>query len=140
MKPFLRQKNISSGVIIYTFENFVNFAPKSEEKFHLFIDELQILLAHDIDKSKTDYLKSCIQKQNSVDNCYCWFTCDYTQVLTSRTPHLYQGTSMEYFLYDTSFNSYLTYSGVNHLTLAGNHRFTKSYLRAVMSVYRFVNL
>ena len=129
-EAFFEAKNISSGVIIYTFENFVNFAPKSEEKFHLFIDELQILLADDIDKTETDYLKSLIEKQNSADKCYCWLTCDDTQVPTSRTPRLYQG--IEDFIFDPNFHSYLTYLGVDYLTLTGNHRFTKSYLRTVM--------
>ena len=131
-EAFFEAKNISSGVIIYTFENFVNSVPKSEEKFHLFVDELQILLAHDIDQIETVYLKSFIKKQNSVDNCYCWFTLDQTQLLTSTTTHLYRGTSMKDFPSDTSFCSYLTYFGSNYLTLAGNHSFTKSYLTAVM--------
>ena len=129
-EAFFKAKNISSGVIIYTFENFVNFAPKSEEKFHLFIDELQILLAHDIDKTETDYLKSLIEKQNSADKCYCWFACDDTQVLTSRTLQLYQGT--KYSICEHHYHSYLTYFGVDYLTLTGNHRFTISYLRTVM--------
>ena len=102
-EAFFETKNISSGVIIYTFENFVNFAPKSEEKFHLFVDELQIILAHDIDTTKTVYLKSLIEKQSSVNNCYCWFNFDHTQVLTSTTTHLYRGTSMKDFPSDTSF-------------------------------------
>ena len=128
-EAFFETKCISSGVIICTFENVFSFLPKTEEKFHLFVDELQILLAC---SNTTIFLKALTKNQNSTDNCYCWFTCDETQIVSStrRTTTPYH----EALFYPSvrSFYSLWTNCSVDYLKLDGNHRFTKSYLRTVM--------
>ena len=141
MKLFFEAKNISSGVIIYTFENFV---PKSEEKFHLFVDELQILFAHDTDDmTKRSYLMSLLEKQKSSDNWFCWFAYDDSQFMTSRTPLRYKEFENTKFSPQCMSNSYysaMTYIGIERLTQI--YRFVKSHLKTVMrsteQVFEFV--
>lgn len=140
-EAFFEAKNISSGVIIYTFENFV---PKSEEKFHLFVDELQILFAHDTDDmTKRSYLMSLLEKQKSSDNWFCWFAYDDSQFMTSRTPLRYKEFENTKFSPQCMSNSYysaMTYIGIERLTQI--YRFVKSHLKTVMrsteKVFEFV--
>lgn len=142
-EAFFEAKNISSGVmiIIYTFDNFV---PKSEEKFHLFVDELQILFAHDTDDmTKRSYLMSLLEKQKSSDNWFCWFAFDDSQFMTSRTPLRYKEFENTKFSAQCMSNSYysaMTYIGIERLTQI--YRFVKSHLKAVMrsteQVFEFV--
>ena len=140
-EAFFEAKNISSGVIIYTFENFV---PKSEEKFHLFVDELQILFAHDTDDmTKRSYLMSLLEKQKSSDNWFCWFAYDDSQFMTSRTPLRYKEFENTKFSPQCMSNSYysaMTYIGIERLTQI--YRFVKSHLKTVMrsteQVFEFV--
>lgn len=137
-EAFFEAKNISSGVIIYTFENFV---PKSGEKFHLFVDELQVLLAHDT--TKRTYLISLLEKQKSSDNCFCWFAYDDSQFMTSRTPlrfKEFENTNFSPRCMSNSYYSAMTYIGIERLTQG--LRFVKSHLKTVMrsteQVFEFV--
>ena len=128
-EAFFETKCISSGVIICTFNHFLNFLPKTEEKFHLFVDELQILLAC---SSTTVFLKALTENQNSADNCYCWFTCDETQIVSSTRRTTITYTEALFLPSVRSFYSLWNPCSVDYLKLDGNHRFTKSYLRTVM--------
>ena len=132
-EAFFEAKHISSGVmiIIYTFDNFV---PKSEEKFHLFVDELQILFAHDTDDmTKRSYLMSLLEKQKSSDNWFFWFAFDDSQFMTSRTPLRYkefENTKCSPQCMSNSYYSAMTYIGIERLTQI--YRFVKSHLKTVM--------
>ena len=137
-EAFFEAKNISSGVIIYTFENFV---PKSEEKCHLFIDELQILFAHDT--TKRSYLMLLLAKQKSSDNWFCWFAYDDSQFMTSRTPLRFEEfeKTISRQQMSNSYYSAMTYIGIERLT-QDQKRFVKSHLKTVMrsteQVFEFV--
>ena len=137
-EAFFEAKNISSGVIIYTFENFV---PKSEEKCHLFIDELQILFAHDT--TKRSYLMLLLEKQKSSDNWFCWFAYDDSQFMTSRTPLRFEEfeKTISRQQMSNSYYSAMTYIGIEHLT-QDQKRFVKFHLKTVMrsteQVFEFV--
>ena len=137
-EAFFEAKNISSGVIIYTFENFV---PKSEEKCHLFIDELQILFAHDT--TKRSYLMLLLEKQKSSDNWFCWFAYDDSQFMTSRTPLRFEEfeKTISRQQMSNSYYSAMTYIGIERLT-QDQKRFVKSHLKTVMrsteQVFEFV--
>ncbi|CAH3026361.1 unnamed protein product [Porites evermanni] len=137
-EAFFEAKNISSGVIIYTFENFV---PKSEEKCHLFIDELQILFAHDT--TKRSYLMLLLEKQKSSDNWFCWFAYDDSQFMTSRTPLRFEEfeKTISRQQMSNSYYSAMTYIGIERLT-QDQERFVKSHLKTVMrsteQVFEFV--
>lgn len=140
-EAFFEAKNISSEVIIYTFENFV---PKSEEAFHLFVDELQILFAQDA--TKMSYLMSLLEKQKSSDNNYwfCWFAYDDSQFMTSTTPLRFKEFENFIFSHRCMSNSYysaMTYVGIERLS-QGSPRFVKSHLKTVMrsteQVFEFV--
>ena len=134
-KAFFEGKNVSSGVSIYTFKSFVNFFPESEEKFHLFVDELQILFAHN--KTKMSYLMLLLEKQSSDNYCYCWFASDDTQFMTSRTS--FQRSDQVHVVNTFCFAK--AYINTEHL-LTQDHRFITSCLKTVMrsteQVFEFV--
>lgn len=133
-EAFFEAKNMSSEVNIHTFENFV---PKSEETFHLFVDELQILLTRH-EGTKMFYLMSLLKKQKSSDNWFRWFAYDDSQFMTSRNALGFE----EFSLQDMSPPYYptVTYIGIERLTQG--LRFVKSHLKTVMrsteQVFEFV--
>ena len=135
-EAFFEEKEASSGVSIYTWEDFANFVPESEEKFHLFVDELQILFANK--KFTKLHLMSLLEKHKNFDNCYCWFAYDDTQAL--KTWDLDLLTPFEIGKFRCAFLSLI-------VTITGqkktrNYKFVESHLKTVMrsteQVFEFV--
>lgn len=126
-EAFFEEKEAStSGVSIYTFEN-VNLLSESQEPFHLFIDELQILLVNDKFRESYNNLTSLLKKRTSACKCYCWFTHDDTQVMASldKKTHPFRDIVQPY--YFSSANT-----SIGNLKLSENHRFNKFHLKTVM--------
>ena len=137
-EAFFEEKEASTGgVSIYTFEN-VNLLSESQEPFHLFIDELQILLVNDKFRESYNNLTSLLNKRKSTCKCYCWFTYDDTQVMASLDKKTHPFRDIVQFYYFSSANT-----SIRNLKLSENHRFNKFHLKTVMrsteGVVDFVN-
>ena len=139
-EAFFEEKEASSGVSIYTWENFANLVPKRKEKFHLFVDELQILFANN--KKFTEFhLMSLLEKQKNFDNCYCWFAYDDTQALkTWDLDHLTQSVILKFRAAFLDFILTITASKDHKKTR--NYKFVEPHLTRVMRstepVFEFV--
>ena len=125
-EAFFEEKEASSGVSIYTWEDFANFVPESEEKFHLFVDELQILFANK--KFTKLHLMSLLEKQKNFDNCYCWFAYDDTQAL--KTWDLDLLTPSEIGKFRCAFLSLIV--TITDQKKTRNYKFVESHLKTVM--------
>ena len=148
-EAFFEEKEASCGVSIYTWEDFANLVPESkdfanlvpesEEKFHLFVDELQILFANK--KFTQFHLMSLLEKQKNFDSCYCWFAYDETQAL--KTWDLDLLTHSDISKFRAAFvNLILTFTYLGDQGKTGNHKFVESHLKTVMrsteQVFEFV--
>ena len=139
-EAFFEEKEASSGVSIYTWEDFANLVPESEEKFHLFVDELQILFANK--KHLEFHLVSLVKKQKNFDNCYCWFAYDETQAL--KTWDLDLLTHSDILKFRAAFLGFIvTITDLNDQEKTRNYKFVESHLKTVMrsteQVFEFVN-
>ena len=138
-EAFFEKKEASSGVSIYTWEDFANLAPETEEKFHLFVDELQILFAN---KKLTEFhLMSLLEKQKNFDNFYCWFAYDETQAL--KTWDLDLLTHSDILQFRCAFLALiLTMTALKDQEKTRNYKFVESHLKTVMrsteQVFEFV--
>ena len=138
-EAFFEKKEASSGVSIYTWEDFANLAPETEEKFHLFVDELQILFAN---KKLTEFhLMSLLEKQKNFDNFYCWFAYDETQAL--KTWDLDLLTHSDILQFRCAFLVLiLTMTALKDQEKTRNYKFVESHLKTVMrsteQVFEFV--
>lgn len=138
-EAFFEEKEASSGVSIYTWEDFANPVPESEEKFHLFVDELQILFAN---KKRLEFqLVSLVKKQKNFDNCYCWFAYDETQAL--KTWDLDLLTHSDILKFRAAFLAFiLTMTALKDQEKTRNYKFVESHLKTVMrsteQVFEFV--
>ena len=138
-EAFFEEKEASSGVSIYTWEDFANLVPESEEKFHLFVDELQILFAN---KKLTEFhLMSLLEKQKNFDNFYCWFAYDETQAL--KTWDLDLLTHSDILQFRCAFLALiLTMTALKDQEKTRNYKFVESHLKTVMrsteQVFEFV--
>ena len=138
-EAFFEEKEASSGVSIYTWEDFANPVPESEEKFHLFVDELQILFANK--KHLECQLVSLVKKQKNFDNCYCWFAYDETQAL--KTWDLDLLTHSDILKFRAAFlDVILTMTALKDQEKTRNYKFVESHLKTVMrsteQVFEFV--
>ncbi|XP_073240254.1 uncharacterized protein [Porites lutea] len=138
-EAFFEEKEASSGVSIYTWEDFANLVPESEEKFHLFVDELQILFANK--KHLEFHLVSLVKKQKNFDNCYCWFAYDETQAL--KTWDLDLLTHSDILKFRAAFLGFIvTITDLNDQEKTRNYKFVESHLKTVMrsteQVFEFV--
>ena len=148
-EAFFEEKEASCGVSIYTWEDFANLVPESkdfanlvpesEEKFHLFVDELQILFANK--KLLEFHLVSLVKKQKNFDNCYCWFAYDETQALKTWDLDLLTHSDISKFR-AAFLNLILTFTYLGDQGKTGNHKFVESHLKTVMrsteQVFEFV--
>ena len=138
-EAFFEEKEASSGVSIYTWEDFANLVPESEEKFHLFVDELQILFAN---KKFTDSdLMSLLEKQKNFDNCYCWFAYDEIQALKTWDLDLLTHSDIREFR-AAFLACILTMTALKDQEKTRNYKFVESHLKTVMrsteQVFEFV--
>ena len=138
-EAFFEEKEASCGVSIYTWEDFANLVPESEEKFHLFVDELQILFANK--RFRDSHLMALLKKQKNFDNCYCWFAYDETQAL--KTWDLGHLTSSDIAKFRLPFlNMILNFTDLEHQEKTRNYKFVESHLKTVMrsteQVFEFV--
>lgn len=138
-EAFFEEKEASSGLSIYTWEDFANLVPESEEKFHLFVDELQILFANK--KHLEFHLVSLVKKQKNFDNCYCWFAYDETQAL--KTWDLDLLTHSDILKFRAAFLGFIvTITDLNDQEKTRNYKFVESHLKTVMrsteQVFEFV--
>ena len=126
-EAFFEEKEASpGGVSIYTFEN-VNLLSESEEPFHLFIDELQILLVNDKFGESYYNLKYFLTKRKSAYKYYCWFTYDDTQVMASLDKKIHPFRDLIQFYYFSLANTC-----IRNLNLSENHRFVRFHLKTAM--------
>ena len=138
-EAFFEEKEASSGVSIYTWEDFANLVPESEEKFHLFVDELQILFAN---KKLTHFhLRSLLEKQKNFDNCYCWFAYDEIQALKTWDLDLLTHSNIKKFRGDFLW-LICDFTDLRYQEKTGHYKFVESHLKTVMrsteQVFEFV--
>ena len=138
-EAFFEEKKASSGVSIYTWEDFANLVPESEEKFHLFVDELQILFANK--KHLEFHLESLVKKQTNFDNCYCWFAYDETQALKTWDLDLLTHSDIRKFR-AAFLACILAMTALKDQEKTRNYKFVESHLKTVMrsteQVFEFV--
>lgn len=126
---FFEEKKASSGVSIYTFESIGVL--KSEEPFHLFVDEVQILYASRL-TIKAASLMMFMHKEKSSDNnyYYCWFAYDDTQfmplwdyIYLNEFPHAAR---------EKPGYCAMTFIGIGDMERTGIPTLVKSHLKTVM--------